>query len=127
DVRIAQLPARRMSGPVASDPSSVIGQSPRRTIVVGQPLTAADIGPPVMVPKGATVVIVVESPGLSMAAQGLALEAGGRDDVIQIMNPLSRAVVEARITGPGRAVISPGSSPVVAPAKARPRNPEVSN
>lgn len=127
DVRVAQLPARRISGSVANDLPTVIGQSPRRTIVAGQPLAIADIGPPVMVPKGATVVIVVESPGLSLAAQGLALEAGGRDDVIQVMNPLSRAVVEARVTGPGRAVISPGSSPLVPPVKAAMRNPDVSN
>ena len=126
DVRIAQLPARNLGSSVASETAQVVGQSPKRTVVVGQPISTSDVGPPVLVSKGATVVMVVESPGISIAAQGIALDAGGRDDLIQVMNPLSRAVVEARVAGPGRTVIAPGSSPIV-PPKTTPRNPEVAN
>lgn len=128
DVRLMQVPEKRLAGPVANDPSQVLGQSPKRTIVAGQPLMEADFGPPIMVPKGATVVIMVESPGISLAAQGIALGAGGRDDVIQVINPLSRAVVAARITGPGRAAINPSSTPLVAPTTAAlPKSLEIAN
>lgn len=126
DVRVMQVSERHLAGPVASDISQVLGQSPKRPIAAGQPLASADIGPPIMVAKGATVVIALDTPGMSLAAQGLALGAGGRDDLIQVMNPLSRAVVAARVTGPGRAVITPGSSPIIAPAKT-PRSSEVAN
>jgi flagella basal body P-ring formation protein FlgA len=127
DVRSMQIAGRRLLGAAVSDVSQLLGQTPKRTIVAGQPLAMADVGAPVMVPKGATVVIVLETPSMSLAAQGLALSAGGRDDVIQVMNPLSRAVVAARVTGPGRAVILPGTTPLVAPAHATSRNPEVTN
>ena len=128
DVRLARYPEKRLAGPVADDVSQVIGQSPRRTVVAGQPLAQADFGPPVMIAKGATVVVLVESPGIMLAAQGIALGAGGREDVIQIMNPLSRAVIAARVTGPGRASINPGSAPLVAPARAAtPSGMEVAN
>ena len=127
DVRISQVEARRLSGPPVSDLAAVIGQTPKHAVTAGQPLVAADVGPPVMVAKGATVVMVVETPGMSLAAQGLALSSGGRDDVIQVMNPLSRAVVAARVTSPGRAIITPGSAPLVPPAPATPRSPEVAN
>jgi flagellar basal body P-ring formation protein FlgA len=127
DVRVSPMPARRLPGPVLNDPALAIGQSPKRTLVAGQALSAADVGPPVMVAKGATVVMVVESPGLSMAAQGLALGAGGQNDVIQVMNPLSRAVVAARVTGPGRAVIAPAALPITPSANMPTRNPEVAN
>ena len=43
------------------------------------------------------------------------------------MNPVSRAVVAARVTGPGRAVIAPGAVPLVPPANATPRSNEVAN
>jgi hypothetical protein len=43
------------------------------------------------------------------------------------MNPVSRAIVAARVTGPGRAVILPGTTPLVAAAQAMPRHPEVAN
>jgi flagella basal body P-ring formation protein FlgA len=127
DVRPMQIAERRLLGPAVSDVSQVVGQTPKRTIVAGQPLAMADVGAPVMVPKGATVVIVLETPNMSLAAQGLALSSGGRDDLIQVMNPLSRAVVAARVTGPGRAVILPGTSPLVAPSHALARIPEIAN
>ncbi len=127
DVRLAQVAARSLPGPVATDLSQVVGQTPKRAIVAGQPMAAADVGPPALVAKGATVVLVLETPSMSLAAQGVALSAGGRDEMIQVMNPLSRAVVAARVAGPGRAVITPGAAPIVPPLAAPPRNPEVAN
>jgi flagellar basal body P-ring formation protein FlgA len=127
DVRTMQIAERRLAGPAVSDVSQVLGQTPKRTIVTGQPLAVADFGPPLMVQKGATVVIVLETGNMSLASQGLALSSGGRDDMIQVMNPLSRAVVAARVTGPGRAIILPGSTPLVPPTHVSPKNPEVAN
>jgi flagella basal body P-ring formation protein FlgA len=127
DVRAMQMPSRRLTTPAANDVSQVMGQATKRTIVAGQPLTLADVGAPVMVPKGATVVIALETANMSLAAQGVALSSGGRDDIIQIMNPISRAVVAAKVIAPGRAVILPGSTPLVAPARAPSRPSEVTN
>ena len=105
----------------------MLGQTPKRTIVAGQPVEDADVGAPIMVPKGATVVLLLDTPNMSLTAQGLALGSGGRGDVIQVMNPLSRAIVAARVTGAGQATIEPGSTPLVPPARATPRSPEVAN
>ena len=127
DVRATTMPERRLASPAATDVAQVIGQSPKRIIVAGQPLSVADIGPPIMIVKGATVVMVLETPGMSLAAQGVALGSGGRDDIIQVMNPLSRSVMAARITGPGRTTIAPGSTPLVAPGLAGQRSMEVAN
>jgi flagella basal body P-ring formation protein FlgA len=125
DVQVVQVAQRRLSGPVASEVSQVVGQASKRAIVAGQPVAVADIGPPMLVAKGDTVVIVVETPGMYMAAQGIAMSAGGRDDVIQVMNPLSRAIVAARVTGPGKATIAPGAQPLTPPV--RPAADEVAN
>jgi flagella basal body P-ring formation protein FlgA len=123
DVRVSQYPERRLAAPAVSDIYSVLGQAAKRTVVAGQPLSQADFGPPTLVTKGATVVVSVESPGISLAAQGIALGAGGRDDVVQVMNPLSRSVVAARVIGPGRASINPSSVPLVAPVLSGPPRP----
>jgi len=125
DVQMAQVAQRRLPGPVASALSQVVGQASKRAIVAGQPVAVADIGPPMLVAKGDTVVIVVETPGMYMAAQGIAMSAGGRDDVIQVMNPLSRAIVAARVTAPGKATIAPGAQPLAPPV--RPAADEVAN
>jgi flagella basal body P-ring formation protein FlgA len=127
DVRVTQVAERRLAGTVERDIADVVGQTPKRTIVAGQPVETADVGAPIMVPKGATVVLVLETPNMSLTAQGLALGSGGRGDVIQVMNPLSRAIVAARVTGAGEAVIEPGSTPLVPAARATPRSPEIAN
>jgi flagella basal body P-ring formation protein FlgA len=127
DVKLVRMPQRRLSGDPASTITQVVGQAARRTIAAGQPVMISDIGQPMMVAKGAPVVLVMESPGLSIAAQGLALSSGGRDDVIEVMNPLSRAVVSARVIGPGRTSVSPNSTPLTRPARhGAPPNPQVS-
>lgn len=127
DVQATQVAERRLVGPVEHDVSDVVGQTPKRTIVAGQPVEDADVGAPIMVPKGATVILLLDTPNMSLTAQGLALGSGGRGDVIQVMNPLSRAIVAARVTGPGQATIEPGSTPLVPPARATSRSPEIAN
>lgn len=127
DVRSAQVAARTLLGPVETDLSHVVGQTAKRTIVAGQPLEADNIGSPVMVPKGATVVLVLNTPTMSLTARGLALGSGGQGDVIEVMNPLTRAVVAARVSGAGRATIEPGSAPLVPPSRAMPANSEAMN
>ncbi len=117
DVRAAQVPERRLATPVLGETALAIGQSPKRVIVAGQPLAAADIGPPMLVAKGDTVVMVVDTPSMYLAVQGLALGEGGRGDIVQVMNPLSRAVVAARVTGPGRAVIAAAGAPAGSPSR----------
>jgi flagella basal body P-ring formation protein FlgA len=127
DVRVMQVAARRLAGPALSNVSDALGQTPKRTIVSGQPITAGDLGPPLIVLKGATVVMALETSNMSLAAQGLALTSGGRDDVIQVMNPSSRAVIAARVTGPGKAVILPGGAPQTPSSPVAQKIPEVAN
>ena len=69
DLRLTQMPQRRLVGPVLADPALAVGQSPKRSIGAGQPVAAADLGPPQLVAKGATVVMVLDAPGMSLAAQ----------------------------------------------------------
>jgi flagella basal body P-ring formation protein FlgA len=51
--------------------------------------------------------------GLSLTAQGQALEGGAVGDRIQVLNPGSRAVVEAEVVGIDRVRIDAGSTPVM--------------
>jgi len=126
DVQVMPVVARRVAGEVAHAVADVVGQAARRTLVAGQPVAFADIGAPILISQGSAVVLTLDTPGMSIAAQGRALTAGGRGDLIQVMNLVSRAVLEARVNGPGQASVLPGSMPVVVAAiGARSRSPEV--
>jgi flagella basal body P-ring formation protein FlgA len=94
-------------------PEQAVGMAVRRVMLPGQALTLADLSRPLAVQKGARVMMQLVSGGLSLTAQGQALEAGTVGERIQVLNPNSRAVVEAEVVGPDRVRVAAGSTPVV--------------
>jgi flagella basal body P-ring formation protein FlgA len=63
------------------------------------------------------VALSLESGGLALAAQGKALESGAEGEQIRVLNPASRAVIVAVVTGQGRARVTPGSVPALPAAR----------
>lgn len=111
DVTMARLPGNRAADPITS-PQSAIGMTTTIGIDAGAAVTASDLSTPVVVAKGAAVILSLTVPGLDLTAQGIALGAGGVGGVIPVLNAASHAVVQAVITGPNAASIAPGSTPL---------------
>lgn len=119
DVRLAHLPPERVPADALRDPAELTGQVLRRAVAPGMPILRADLGGRLLVLKDAPVVMSIDIPGLSITAQGRALEGGARGDVVPVLNVASRAVVEATVIGPGRVRVAPGSLPLSPPADRR--------
>src|SRR5262249_46155304 len=83
-----------------------IGQAARRDLRAGQFLRTADLMKPELVGRGDTVTLVFESPGVKLTVQAKALEAGTHGDVVQVLNPQSKRIVQATVDGPGRVIIA---------------------
>ena len=94
-------------GELVRQPAQAAGQAMRRAVQAGQPIQLADLGRPVVVTKGTPLMLELNGPGLQLTAQGVAAEPGGVGDRIHVTNPYSRAVIEAEVTGPGRARVVP--------------------
>ena len=103
DLQWTRMRAGLGRGELVRYPAQAEGQALRRAVQPGQPLQVADLGRPIAVLKNAPLMLSLESPGLSLTAQGVAAEAGGVGDVVKVRNPFSRVVVDAEVTGPGRA------------------------
>jgi flagella basal body P-ring formation protein FlgA len=112
DLRAARLRAERVRAGTAQRPEEVAGQQLRRPMAEGMAFFAADLAPPSLVERNALVVLVLEAPGLSLTAQGRALEAAPRGGLVPVMNLGSRAVVEGQVIGPGRVRVAMGATPV---------------
>ena len=95
-------------GDLVSQPIQAEGQALRRSVQPGQPIALADLGHPLVVTKGTPLLLLLDSPGIQLTAQGVATEPGGLGDRIHVSNPYSRTVIEAEVTGPGRARVVPG-------------------
>jgi flagella basal body P-ring formation protein FlgA len=112
DLQMVRLRAGMLRDETVRHVADAVGLSLRRPTVAGQPLTTADLVRPALVQKGARVAMELYAPGLALIGQGVAQEAGSLGDRIRVVNPTSRAVLEAEVTGPDRVRITPGSAPV---------------
>ena len=112
DLRPGRVRSAGLNSEVARQPAQAIGLALRHPVSPGQPLLLADLERPPVLQKGSIVTIELDSPGLTLSAQGQALEAGGLGDRIRVLNPASRAVVLAEIRGAGRVRIEPGAMPL---------------
>jgi flagellar basal body P-ring formation protein FlgA len=108
------VPARVANRAVAHDAAEAIGLQLRHQLAAGQPLTLSDLMRPALVRRGATVLVELESPGITLTAQGQALDTGSVGERIRVLNPISRAVLVAEVIGPDRVRVAPGAAPLVA-------------
>ena len=110
DLKMSRLRADTLRADVARDPSQAIGMEVRKPVGSGAPFPLAELGRPLEVKKGETVQVELQSPGLLIAAQGVALEGGAAGDPIRVMNATSRAVLEAQIVGAGKVRATGGAA-----------------
>lgn len=112
DLTTARLRVGALHDETVRDIADAVGRALKRQVIAGQPLSSADLMRPALVEKGALVAMELSAPGLALTGQGVAQEAGGAGDRIRVLNPTSRALLEAEVIGPRRVRIAPGSAPV---------------
>ena len=112
DVRMARVHVAMVHGEVLRRLTEAVGLQLRRSIMAGAPLPVADVTRPAMVQRGANVEMQLELPGLSLVAQGVAMDLGATGERIRVLNPSSRATLEAVVVGPGQVRVTPDSIPV---------------
>jgi flagella basal body P-ring formation protein FlgA len=112
DLRTMRVRAGLVRGEVVRNPAQAVGLAVRRQAMPGQPLLLSELGRLAAVQKGARVTMQLQAPGLTLLAQGEALESGGVGDTIQVLNPTSRAVVDAEVISSDRVRVAPGTTPV---------------
>ncbi len=110
DLDWLHLPRAVAHGEIVHVPADAVGLSAKQTIAPNQPIRLADLGRPVLVQKGDKMTLSLETPGLSLSARGTATEPGGKGEHIRVLNEYARTIVEAEITGPGQAIVIPGTA-----------------
>ena len=115
DIQVSRIRASGVRANVVQWPAQAIGMSLLHAVSAGAPLPMADLGRPVLVHKNSVVTMQLDSPGLSLSAQGVAAEDGALGERIRVINPASRAVVVAEVMGPGRVRVEAGQPTILPP------------
>ena len=113
DLKRTRLRASLLATEVVRSPDQAIGLAVRRTVGRGKPIALADLGKPLMVTKSARVSVQLQSGALVISATGQAMESGALGDRITVLNPISRAIIEAEVIGAGRVRVLADSAPIV--------------
>ena len=116
DVRPSRVRADQLRTGVARSAGDIVGLAPRRPIAAGQPVPLADLARPALVQKGRTIMLRLESPGITLTAQGQALEDGAAGERIRVLNASTRSVLEVTVMTADSARVLPDTTPVPADA-----------
>jgi flagella basal body P-ring formation protein FlgA len=112
DIHMARVRTGLIQTEVAHSESDAVGHVVRHLSMPGQAFPLADLARPAVVVRGARVALSLQTAGIDVSAQGIAMEAGGIGDQIGVRNALSGAIVQAEVTGPGTARVAPGAEPL---------------
>jgi flagella basal body P-ring formation protein FlgA len=93
---------------VVTDPRRLVGTTPRQRLSAGQPIRDNETKAPVLVARNATVTILLQTPAMTLTAQGRATEDGARGETVRVMNLQSNKVVEAVVSAPDVVIIQLG-------------------
>jgi flagella basal body P-ring formation protein FlgA len=118
DLRMARVRVSQLHNEMARRPDEAVGMQIRRQMMPGQPLAVSDLTRPALVQRNATVLMQLDTAGLSLTGQGQALEAGAAGERIRVLNTVSHAVIEAEVTGLNRVRVDPDGTPIIAAARA---------
>jgi flagella basal body P-ring formation protein FlgA len=82
-----------------------IGQETRITIYAGRPLRPQDIQPLALVERNQIVSLIYLSSGLSIRAEGRALQRGSEGEWVRVMNLASKTTVSGRVAPDGQILV----------------------
>ena len=117
DLDVRHLPRTRLRTGTPLTIQDEAGLALRHRMAAGTPVSADDLSRPLLVSRGMPVLLRLQSTGMVLTAKGEAIEGGALDERIHVLNPESRAVLVARVTGPGQVQVDPASTPVLLSAQ----------
>jgi flagella basal body P-ring formation protein FlgA len=86
---------------IITNAEALIGHELRRDTDGGQPIRERDVMPPRLVTRGALVTMMIETPLMTVTAQGRALQDGKIGDVVRVTNTQSQRMVEGTVEAAG--------------------------
>jgi flagella basal body P-ring formation protein FlgA len=101
DLDYVQMPEERVTADVVSEASQLVGRELRRDTSEGEMLHAHDIVAPRLVLRGSLVTMKIETPFITVTAQGKSQQDGAQGETVRVLNTQSNRVIEGIVTGPG--------------------------
>lgn len=106
DIEMLEMQQNAVPRNAVLDKRRIIGQTPRRMMHAGTPLSLSDLQAPVVVARGTLVTLLLRTDRMLITAQGKALEDGAAGETIRVLNTRSKATIEGRVSGTGEVTVA---------------------
>ena len=121
DLAWSKSPAFDIPLDTPGDSRSVIGQAVKRPMRAGAAVSRRDVAAPLVIKKDDTVAVAYEADGIKLVLQGKAVNGASAGDLVQVINPGSKKIIQAIATGPGEAIVGPEADRLKAALRADPQ------
>lgn len=90
-----------------SNPMDAIGMEAAINLYAGRPIRPGDLRPPAIIDRNSLVTIRYAHDGLTITADGRAMDRAATGEMLRVMNLSSRSTVTAIATAPGLVTVGP--------------------
>ncbi len=104
----------KMPSGAITDASQLLGREMRHDHPDRQILNVRDVIPPRLVTRGSLVTLKIQTPHMTITAQGRAMQDGAEGEVIRVTNTQSNRIVEGMVDASGTVRIQPAQKLVIA-------------
>ncbi len=94
------------AGGIAADLDEVVGKEARVTLYAGRPVRRGDVGEPALVDRNQIVTLSFRQGGLSIQADGRALDRAGAGERVRVMNLGSRNIIVGEVDETGSIIVN---------------------
>ena len=84
---------------------TALGQEVRIALYAGRPVRDQDLGSPTLIERNALVTLVFRSGGLTIRAEGRALDRASEGDMVRAMNLASKTTVNGQVAADGTIIV----------------------
>lgn len=100
DVAFLEVAARDVDKDYLLRSEDLVGMTPRRMVLSGKPVRAADVQPPRLVSRNEKVLITFRKGSMTLTAEGRALQDGAKGESVRVVNAASSRTIEGTVSGP---------------------------
>lgn len=105
DIAFLEVNARDVDKDFLLSAEDLVGMTPRRMILSGKPVRAADIESPRLVSRNGKVLITFQKGPMILTAEGRALQDGAKGESVRVVNAGSSRTIEGIVSGPGEILV----------------------
>lgn len=105
DLTWTEIPTERLAQNIITQADDLVGFAPRRDLRAGAPILSGDVKKPIVVAKNTIISMVVRTPGMTLTAQGRALEDGAKGESIRVLNTQTKQTIQATVISPGEVLV----------------------